>query len=206
MDAGAVIELFDAQRLLPQRDRTLFMASCALALGISLMLVHGLALQHQLSQTKTQSLSMKMLADQRQALQASLRSASPELLADLRRQAERLEAEVSPTVISGASRMTPSQWLVALGELSTSEVGVIKAEITREGNAVLEGQALNTRAVTGYVGAWEKHPGFAALQARALELREDKERPGLLRFVLRTMPAEPRSTPPERPSAPEKAP
>lgn len=167
------------------------MASGAFLLGISLMVVHGLALQHQLGQTRTQGLSMKALLDQRNAVQTSMRTASPELLADLRRQAERLEAEVSPTVLSDASRMSPSQWLSALAELGTSEVGVVKAEITREGNAVLEGQAMNTRAVTSYVGAWEKHPGFAALQARALELREDRDRPGLLRFVLRTMPGDP---------------
>jgi hypothetical protein len=185
-----MIELFDGARLLPKRDHTLLFAGGVLVLGLGLMGLHGASLQHQLAQAASQNLVLKTVTAQQQAAEANLRSVSPELLADLRRQAEKLEAEVTPSSNSEASRMPPSRWLAALGELSSSEVGVVKAEVSRDGTAVLEGQALSPRAVTGYMGAWEKHPDFASLQAKSLELREDRDRPGLLRFVLRTVPNE----------------
>ena len=185
-----MIELFDAQRLLPRRDHTLLIAHSALALCVGLMVVQGLTLQHQLKQTRGQSLAMKTLGDKRSASQASLKSVSPELLADLRRQAERLEAEVSPSASSEASRMPPSQWLGSLDELGTADVSVVKAEVARDGTAALEGLALSTKGITAYLSAFDRHTGFASLQARALELKEDKDRSGLLRFVLRTVPNE----------------
>lgn len=185
-----MIELFDGPRLLPKRDNTLLFAGGVLVLGLGLMGLHGANLQHQLAKVVNQNLVMKTMAAQQQAAEAGLRTVSPELLADLRRQAEKLEAEVTPSSTSEASRMPPSRWLASLGELSTSEVGVVKADVSRDGTAVLEGQALNPRAVTVYMGAWEKHPDFASLQAKSLELREDRDRPGLLRFVLRTVPNE----------------
>jgi hypothetical protein len=185
-----MIELFDGRRLLPKKDHTLLFASAALLLSLGLLGVHGATLHHQLQLTANQALTLKTLASHQKAADAGAKVASPELLADLRRQAEKLEADVSPTATNAASRMPPSQWLAALGELSTNEVGVVKADVSRDGSAVLEGQAMNPRAVTGYMGAWEKHPSFVHLQAKALELREDRERPGLLRFVLRTVPSE----------------
>lgn len=185
-----MIELFDGQRLLPRRDHSPTLAAGVLVLGAGLIAMQALTMQHQLAQTRHQAQALKALLDQRTAAEASLKPPSAEILADLRRQAERLEAEVTPSAGSQAAQRLPSEWLGALAEIATREVGVTKAEIARDGTAILEGQALDTRSVTAFLSAWERHPRFSGLQARALELREDKDQPGLLRFVLRTVPNE----------------
>ncbi|MBL8328664.1 MAG: hypothetical protein JNJ71_07405 [Rubrivivax sp.] len=183
-----MIELFDAPRLLPRRDASFFIAGAVLAAGLTLLGLHGASLQRQLQQTHKTSADLQRLAERQAAAGAALKPPSAELLADLRRQAERLEAELSPGAGSEAARLTPALWLEALAALGSSDVGVLRAEVGRDGVATLDGQALNPEAVTRYLGAWERHDSFRGLLARALELREDKERSGLLHFTLRTLP------------------
>lgn len=193
-----MIELYDRDRLLPRRDHTLWAAGGILILGVALMALRGWSLQHQSQQLRADNQRLQAQGDRLGKAAAAARQApSPTLLADLRRTAERMEAETTPA--GGATAgMAPSQWLAQLASLSNGDIGIVKAEIGRNGAATFEGQARSSAALSDYLQAWERHADLGRMPTRALEVREDTEDPRLLRFTLRTGAA-------VRPAAPRRA-
>ena len=180
-----MIELYDRERLLPRRDRTLQLAGGVLLLGVALMGLRGWSLQEQRNTLRQESARLTQTEAKRSADAAVGQAPTPAMLADLRRTAERLEAETALPSGAGAD-LAPSQWLTDLAGLSDASISISKAEIGRSGAAVIEGQARHSEAITEYMRRWEQHPQLGRLAARGLDIREDTLDPGLLRFSLRT--------------------
>jgi hypothetical protein len=172
-----VIELFDANRLLPRRDHSLSIAGGVLALGVLALGGHVVLMNNEVRQLQTQ-------ARQQEAELARMKLAepppAPALVAELEAQARVLEAEVA-----AATGGAPSQWLERLDALSSTEVGLSRIEIDRAGSARIEGVARTPQAMSGYVQAWEAQQVPSPMRARAIEVRPDDKAAPLLRFQMR---------------------
>ena len=178
-----MIELFDAKRLLPRRDRSLLLAGGVLGLGVVGLAVHALLLHQQLNDTQTESRHVQ--ADLVR-LQGASPPPAPALLADLEQQAVRLEAELAAAggnPNSGSPRA--SQWLERLDALASADIGLSLVEIDRAGAARVEGWARSPQAVSGYVQAWEHQEALTPMRARAIEVRQDEKAGPLLHFLMR---------------------
>jgi hypothetical protein len=178
-----MIELFDASRLLPQRDRSLLLAGALLGLGVFGLGGHAAYLQQQIGQTQAEGRSLQ---GEWTRLKAVPPAPGPALLADLEQQALRLEADL---LAAGAGptglQPTASQWLERLDALSSAEIGLNLVEIDRNGSARVEGMARSPQAMSTYVQAWEHQQEQAPMRARAIEVRQDDKSAPLLRFQLR---------------------
>ncbi len=181
-----MIELFDANRLLPQRDRSLLLAGGALGLGVVGLAAHSVYLHQQITHTQSESRGAQAELKRFKALTPPPGAA---LLADLEQQALRLEAELAaaganPGGHSGTN-LKPSQWLQRLDTLARADIGLSLVEIDRNGSARVEGQARTPQAMSSYVQAWEHQQAQAPMRARAIEVRQDEKAAPLLRFQLR---------------------
>jgi hypothetical protein len=178
-----MIELFDAKRLLPQRDRSLLLAGGVLGLGVLGLAAHTVYLQQQIAQTQAEGRSAQT---EWARLKAVAPPPGPALLADLEQQALRLEADLAA---AGGSPAGPqpraSQWLERLDALASAEIGLNLVEIDRNGSARVEGMARSPQAMSTYVAAWEHQQEQAPMRARAIEVRQDDKSAPLLRFQLR---------------------
>jgi hypothetical protein len=177
-----VIELFDANRLLPRRDHSLSIAGGVLALGVLALGGHVVLMNNEVRQLQTQ-------ARQQEAELARMKLAepppAPALVAELEAQARVLEAEVAAATGGAGSAPSPSQWLERLDALSSTEVGLSRIEIDRAGSARIEGVARTPQAMSGYVQAWEAQQVPSPMRARAIEVRPDDKAAPLLRFQMR---------------------
>jgi hypothetical protein len=178
-----MIELFDAQRLLPQRDRSLLLAGALLGLGVLGLAAHAGYLQQQITQTQAEGRGAQA---EWTRLKAIAPPPGPALLADLEQQALRLEADLAAAGAS-PSGLQPkaSQWLERLDDLSSAEIGLNQVEIDRSGTARIEGMARSPQALSSYVQAWEHQREQAPMRARAIDVRQDDKSAPLLRFQLR---------------------
>ena len=194
-----MIEPFDAERLLPHHDRSLPLAALALALAVGGLSLYGRDLQGRLQQADAERSTLERQLQQARALKAP----STALLADLRQQAERLEAESAgdPRTVA-VPGPNPSQWMLRLADLASSEVSLSKIEVDRGGAVPIEGMATSAQAVSGFLQAWDQQqPKDQPVPARAIEVRQDLQTAPHLRFLLRaTAP-----TALERPSRPPPA-
>ena len=177
-----MIELFDAARLVPRRDRTWMVAgslASLVALGLG---AHVLMLHRELDGLQT-------TARTQQADLARLKAAepppAPALLADLEARARSLEAEVAQAAGGSGAMPSPSQWLERLDALSSKDVGLSRIEIDCAGSARIEGLARSPQAMSGYVQAWEAQGASAPMRARTIEVRQDEKAAPLLRFQMR---------------------
>jgi hypothetical protein len=177
-----VIELFDAQRLLPQRDRSLLIAGGVLALGVLALGTHVLLMQSEFNQLQAES--RRQLVELAR-LKAAEPPPAPALLADLETQARQLEAEIALATGGTGSSPTPSQWLERLDSLASAEVGLSRIEIDRAGSARIEGLARSPQAMSGYVQAWETQQTPSPMRARAIEVKQDDKAAPFLRFQMR---------------------
>lgn len=178
-----MIELFDASRLLPRRDRSLAIAGGLLGLGLLGLGVHAFLLDRELQVLKAD-------ARNRQAELTRLKAAAPPpapaLLADMEQVARRLEAELAlATGGTAGTAPAPSQWMERLDALKSDDVGLNRIEIDRSGSARVEGVAKTPQAMSRYVQAWEQEGTPAPMRARAIEVRQDEKAAPLLRFQMR---------------------
>jgi Tfp pilus assembly protein PilN len=178
-----VIELFDAQRLLPRRDWSLPLATLALlllALGLG---AYGWTLQSRLQGAERERAALQQ---QLQRLRGQpLPSAT--LLADLQREAERLEAANRAVQgADGGADTSPSQWMTRLAALGNGDVSLSTIEFDRAGVVRIDGKANSPQAVSRFLQAWDRaQPEPSPVRARALEVRQDAATAPLLRFQLR---------------------
>jgi Tfp pilus assembly protein PilN len=180
-----MIELFDANRLLPQRDRSLLLAGGALGLGVVGLAAHAVYLNQQIAHAQLEG---RVAQTELTRLKGIAPPPGPALLADLEQQAQRLEAELAAAGAGpGASGGNPkaSQWLERLETLATADIGLSLVEIDRNGSARIEGMARTPQAMSSYVQAWEHEQAQAPMRARAIEVRQDEKAAPLLRFQLR---------------------
>lgn len=181
-----MIELFDAQRLLPQRDRSLLLAGGVLGLGVVGLAAHSVYLNQQITHTQAESRGAQNELKQLKAIAPPPGAA---LLADLEQQALRLEAELAAAGASpgGPDGAVPkaSQWLERLENLASADIGLSLVEIDRNGSARVEGMARTPQAMSSYVQAWEHQQAQTPMRARAIEVRQDEKAAPLLRFQLR---------------------
>jgi hypothetical protein len=178
-----MIELFDAKRLLPQRDRSLLLAGGLLGLGVFGLAAHAFVLQQQITQTQAEGRSV---LSEWARLKGVAPPPGPALLADLEQQALRLEADLAAAGASPAGlQPKASQWLERLDALASAEIGLNLVEIDRNGSARVEGMARSPQAMSSYVQAWEHQQEQAPMRARAIEVRQDDKTAPLLRFQLR---------------------
>ena len=186
-----MIELFDAQRLLPQRDRSLLLAGGVLGVGAIGLAVHTVYLKQQITHTQAEGRGAQ---SELKRLKAVAPPPGPALLADLELQALRLEAELAAAgADADAASPKASQWLERLDALASAEIGLSLVEIDRNGSARVEGTARTPQAVSSYVQAWERQQEMAPMRARAIEVRQDEKSAPLLRFQLRANLPGPRS-------------
>lgn len=200
-----MIELFDAARLAPRRDHSAALCAAVLALGAGAIAVYAYGLQQRLRDAESQ----------RTVLQTQIKSQQPKvalnpaLVADLQRQAEALEGQVKLTTVADTAAagqvLRPSSWLDRLGTLSSNEVSLAKVEIERDGSARIEGLATSPAAVSAFVQAFAAQQDLSPLQARAIELRQEKALAPYLRFVMRAHPSRPTSRNPAAPAGVEAA-
>lgn len=201
-----MIELFDAERLSTRRDHSLAVCAAVLALGVGAVAVYAYALQQRLSGAEAQ----------RVVLQTQIKNAQPKtalnpaLVADMQRQAEALEGQLKLTTVANNAAnegLRPSSWLERLGTLAANEVSLAKVEVERDGSARIEGLATSPAAVSAFVQAFAAQNKLAPLQARAIELRQEKAMAPYLRFVMRANPPLPaaRGLPAAPPAAVEAA-
>lgn len=178
-----MIELFDADRLLPKRDWSLLRAGGALAAVALGMGVYGWMLGDRLRAGEAERNQL------RQRLQAAqpASAASPTLLADLEREAQRLEAEAAlATGTDAPAAPRPAQWMMRMADLATSDVSLSRIEIDRAGAVRIEGLAASPQAVSRFLQAWDRqHAQNPPAPARALEVRQDPAAAPNLRFSLR---------------------
>ncbi|MBL8334252.1 MAG: hypothetical protein JNM08_14170 [Rubrivivax sp.] len=178
-----MIELFDADRLLPKRDWSLLRAGGALAVVAVGMAGYGWSLGDRLRAGEAERTQL------RQRLQAAqpASAASTTLLADLEREARRLEAEAALADDGAApAGPRPAQWMTRMAELATSEVSLSRIEVERGGAVRIEGMATHPQAVSRFLQAWDRqHEKNPPAPARALEVRQDPTAAPHLRFSLR---------------------
>ena len=177
-----MIELFDAARLMPRRDRTWMVAGglaslVALGLGAHVVMLH-------LELDALQATARSQQADLAR-LKATEPPPAPALLADLEARARSLESEVAQVAGGSGAMPSPSQWLERLDALSSNDVGLSRIEIDRAGSARIEGQARSPQAVSGYVQALEAQNASTPMRARTIEVRQDEKAAPLLRFQMR---------------------
>lgn len=190
-----MIELFDVQRLLPQRDRSLLLAGGVLGVGAIGLALHTVYLKQQIAHAQAEGQGAQA---ELKRLKAVAPPPGPALLADLEEQALRLEAELAAAGTgtgAGADATSPkaSQWLERLDALASAEIGLSLVEIDRSGSARVEGTARTPQAVSSYVQAWEHQQELSPMRARAIEVRQDEKSASLLRFQLRANLPGPRS-------------
>jgi Tfp pilus assembly protein PilN len=181
-----MIELFDANRLLPQRDRSLLLAGGVLGVGVVGLAAHAVYLEQQITHAQAEG---RGAASELTRLKAVAPPPGAALLADLEQQALRLEADLAaaggnPGGANGANPKA-SQWLERLETLASAEIGLSRVEIDRSGSARVEGMARSPQAVSSYVQAWERQQEEAPMRARAIEVRQDEKSAPLLHFQLR---------------------
>ncbi len=177
-----MIELFDAERLLPRRDWSLPLAGLALLLVGGGLGLYGGSLHLRLQDSERQRAEL----EQRLKVAKATPVPSTAMLTDLQREAERLEAEADPTQAGPASGPTPSQWMLRLNDLGSSEISLAKVEVDRGGAVRIEGMATSPQAVSRFLQAWDQAQQQASpVPARAIEVRQDLATAPLLRFQLR---------------------
>ena len=187
-----MIELFDADRLLPKHDHSLVIGALLLAFGAGGLSVYAGSLQSRLRLLESQRVAM----DGELRQQSAKTAPSAALVADLQHQVQRLEADVAAA--NGGLRgdgLAASQWLDRLGALATPEVSLNKIDLDRNGSARIEGQATSPQAVSGFVQAFSERDKHSAVRARSIEVRQDKSSTAPLRFQMRanlpsTLPAD----------------
>lgn len=181
-----MIELFDANRLLPRRDHSLPLLGLALAAAMGGVAVYAGALQQHLRQEQANVTRLGNAVRQAQALGSKAPSAA--LLADLQRQVALAEAEnaaVSQGTPAGAqAALSPSSWLDRLAALGSAEVSLTKVEVDARGSTRIEGLAVNAQAVSSFVQAFSRQEALAGLAPRSVELRHDKTTAPHLHFQL----------------------
>ena len=188
-----MIELFDAARLLPQRDHSLPLAALVVALAAGGLSVYAHTLQARLRASAAEQQTLSAALRQAQARPAP----SPALLADLALQTDKLEADMAAA--QGASRsdgLAASSWLERFHTLAGTELSLSKIDIERSGGARVEGLALSVQAVSGFVQAFSAQERQSDVQARSIEVRHDKASAPYLRFVVRAQARNPASTSP----------
>lgn len=182
-----MIELFDAQRLLPRRDWSLPLATLALLLLALAMGAYGWTLHSRLQGAERERMALQQ---QLQQLRGQPQP-SATLLADLQREADRLEAAnlAAQGAVQGAdggAGSSPSQWMTRLAALGSDELSLSTVEFDRTGVLRIDGMATSPHAVSRFLQAWDRaQPEPTPLRARALELRQDAAAAPLLRFQLR---------------------
>lgn len=185
-----MIELFDAARLATRRDHSPAICVGVLALGAATISVYAYALQQRLRGAEAQRVALQTQLENTQP-KAQL---NPALVADMQRQAEALEAQLKLTTAAATTALDglrPSTWLERLGTLGSSELSLAKVELDRSGAARIEGLATTPAAVSAFVQAFAAQNRQAPLQARAIELRQEKAMAPYLRFVMRANPPPP---------------
>lgn len=192
-----MIELYDATRLLPRRDHSLALLSAGLLLAVGGVGLYGWGLQGRLADAEGQRASLQ----QRMQTTSGLPAPKPALLADLQREAERLEAEgLADPQQANAQGPTPSQWMLRLGELGSTDISLTKIEVDRAGAVRLEGQAASPQAVSRLLQQWDRaQTATSPVPARAIDVRQDPATAPLLNFKLRAAaPVLPTATPAPR--------
>lgn len=213
-----MIELYDTTRLTIKHDRSLPLAAGVLALTAGLMAAYTAFLHLQLNQTLQHT---QVLQGQLAALGTPARgettkaSASPRaaLVADLQLQAEQLEREVAQAGLpisttqgpAADSALKPSQWMTVLAALTQTETSLQKVDVESSGAVRLEGLATSPQALNELVQAWEKQDAVAFVQARSINVKQEKGPPPLLRFQLQGTPV-PAARPAGAPERPASAP
>lgn len=201
-----MIELFDAERLLPKRDHSLALAALVLAAGAGVLAVHAGSLQQKLREQEARKVTLE--GQLRQAKARVVPSGT--LVADLQRELDLAEAELAERGGAEAQRLTPSAWLDRLAALGSPEVSLARIEVDAAGAARIEGMATHAQAVSAFVQAFSRHEALAGLAPRAVELRQDKASAPHLRFQMRAAPpaaaaATPATTPADANSMPAAA-
>lgn len=192
-----MIELFDAQRLLPRRDHSAVAAGLTLALAAGALSVYAAHLQRELQHAQARAKQL----DARVRILPQRTPATAALVADLQRQVQAAEAELAafgpgPGAESAGAAPPPSAWLERLAQLGSQEVSLVRIDIDAQGGTRIEGLATHAQAVSGFVQAFSaaaaRHDaaahGTAAPTPRAVELRQDKTQTAHLRFQLRASP------------------
>ena len=177
-----MIELFDAERLLPQRDHSLPLAALVVALAAGGLSVYAHTLQSRLRSSAAEQQTLTAALRQAQARPAP----SPTLLADLALRADKLEADMAAAQgTSPSDGLAASSWLERFHTLARAELSLSKIDIERSGGARVEGLALSAQAVSGFVQAFSAQERQSNVQARSIEVRHDKASAPYLRFVVR---------------------
>ncbi len=196
-----MIELYDAARLTVKRDRSLPIAAGVLLSTAGLMAAYTAFLHLQLGQTleRSQELQSRLAALGSPARGETAKAGnSPRtaLLADLQRQAELLEREVVngglPVGTASGDNWdttpTPAEWMAVLAALAQADASLQKVDIERSGHVRIEGLATSPKALNALVQAWEQQDAVAFVQARSIEVKQEKLPAPYLRFQLRGTP------------------
>ena len=178
-----MIELYDAARLLPRRDLSLPALAAALLLALGGVGLYGWNLQARLLDADAQRAQLQQHLTQLRAQTAP----SAALLADLQREAERLESEsLADPRQAAATGPLPSQWMLRLADLGSSDISLTRIDVDRGGAVRLEGLASSAQAVSpSSRSGWRR-------------VRQDAASAPLLNFKLRAaapLPPPPAPTP-----------
>lgn len=191
-----MIELYDAARLLPRRDLSLPALAAALLLALGGVGLYGWNLQARLLDADAQRAQLQQRLTQLRAQTAP----SAALLADLQRQAERLESEsLADPRQAAATGPLPSQWMLRLADLGSSDISLTRIDVDRGGAVRLEGLASSAQAVSRLLQHWDRtQSATSPVPARAIDVRQDAASAPLLSFKLRAaapLPPPPAPTP-----------
>jgi hypothetical protein len=177
-----MIELFDAERLLPRRDASLPVAALLLAMAVGGLGTYAGHLQQALRSETARKVALEGHVRQAQALATKAPSAA--LLADLQRELGLAEAEDELARGKVETRLAPSAWLERLAALASADVSLTRVEVDVLGRTQVEGMAVNAQAVSGFVQAFSRQEAVAGLAPRSVELRQDKTSAPHLRFQM----------------------
>lgn len=176
-----MIELFDAEQLLPRRDWSAPAALAMLGAGSAVMFVYAQSLQTQLASSQATRVQMEGRLAKAKA------DVPPDagLVEDLKRQALLIETQLHGIADENSTRvLAPSQWVQRIAALGNAEISLLKIEVDRQGRARIEGMATSPQAVSAFVQAWGAQDRMAGVPPRTIELRQDKTNANLLRFTL----------------------
>lgn len=177
-----MIELFDAARLLPRRDHTLWIAPLILVSGAVGMTLYADSVQKRAKVVDAQRATLEKQLAGVKALPVPTAAG----LSELRAQVEKLEAEVA-TARNAATANGPvaSQWLDRLALLAAADISLSKIDVERAGVTRIEGLARSPQAVSGFVQAFSTQDKQAPAQPRSIEVRHDKTTAQQVNFTMR---------------------
>ena len=177
-----MIELFDAAKLLPKRDHTLWIAPLILLSGAAGMTHYAGGLQQRAKEMDAQQASL----EKQLAAVKGLPVPSAAGLSELHAQVEKLEGEVAAAnQAAAANGPVASQWLDRLALLAAADISLSKIEVERTGGTRIEGLARSPQAVAGFVQAFSTQDKHSPAQPRSIEVRHDKATAQQVNFTLR---------------------